>query len=263
MKDCVAVAVAGRVATVTLHGAKSVNIMGRALVAELVRTLEALRRDADLGLVIVSGPPGGSFQGGVDIAEMARFDADTAREFITLLHQACHGLRALPVPSIARIEGYCLGGGMELAAACDLRIGAEGSRYGMPEVQVGLPSVIEARLLPTLIGWGKTRELLYRGHVIDAAEAQRIGFLQTLAASGELDSVLAPWVDDILRAEPAAIRSQKRLIEGWLETAPAVGIQASIDAFSETFHARAANERLAAFLERKRAKSDRDTEPGA
>lgn len=242
----------GAVATLTLNGEKSVNVMGGALVRALVRTLETLRQDADLRLVVISGPRGGSFQGGVDIAEMARFDADSAREFITLLHQACHGLRTLPVPSIARIEGYCLGGGMELAAACDLRIGAENSRYGMPEVQVGLPSVIEARLLPTLIGWGKTRELLYRGNVIDAQEANRIGFLQGLAASGELDAMLRLWAEDIVRADPAAIRTQKRLIEGWLETAPAVGIQASIDAFGATFHAPAANERLAAFLARRR-----------
>ena len=247
----------GDVATVTLHGAKSVNIMGCALVGSLVRALEALRQDASLRLVVLSGPRGGSFQGGVDIAEMAGFDADAARDFITLLHQACHGLRSLPVPSIARIEGYCLGGGMELAAACDLRIGAAGSRYGMPEVQVGLPSVIEARLLPTLIGWGKTRELLYRGHLVDAAEAQRIGFLQALATTSEIDAMLQVWIDDILRAEPAAIRCQKRLIEGWLETPPAVGIQASIDAFSETFHARAANERLAAFRDRPRKSSPR------
>ena len=142
---------AGGIATVTLHGAKSVNVMGSALVRSLVHTLEALRQDPSLRLVVLTGPAGGSFQGGVDIAEMAQFDADSAREFITLLHQACHGLRVLPVPSIARIEGYCLGGGMELAAACDLRIGATHSHYGMPEVQVGLPSVIEARLLPALI----------------------------------------------------------------------------------------------------------------
>ena len=218
----------------------------------------------NLRLVVLSGPHGGSFQGGVDIAEMARFDADSARDFITLLHQACHGLRTLPVPSIARIEGYCLGGGMELAAACDLRIGAEDSRYGMPEVQVGLPSVIEARLLPTLIGWGKTRELLYRGHLVHAQEAYRIGYLQGLAPASALDGVLQLWAEDILRAEPAAIRAQKRLIETWLETAPAVGIQASIDAFSATFHARGANDRLAAFLARrnKSASIDPDTKPG-
>jgi enoyl-CoA hydratase/carnithine racemase len=253
----------GGIATLTLNGDKSVNVMGSTLVRALVRALESLRQDASLRLAVLSGPHGGSFQGGVDIAEMALFDADSAREFITLLHQACHGLRALPAPSIARIEGCCLGGGMELAAACDLRIGAGDSRYGMPEVQVGLPSVIEARLLPTLIGWGKTRELLYRGHLIDAQEAYRIGYLQGLAPANELDAMLQLWAEDILRAESAAIRSQKRLIETWLETAPAVGIQASIDAFSATFHARAANERLVAFLTRRRkpASTDPDAEP--
>src|SRR5262245_21668476 len=99
------VVVKNGVATLTLLGAKSVNVMGRELIASLVRALDALRQDATLRLLIVSGPPGGSFQGGVDIAEMAGFTPDAAREFITLLHQACHGLRALPVPSIARIEG--------------------------------------------------------------------------------------------------------------------------------------------------------------
>jgi enoyl-CoA hydratase/carnithine racemase len=248
------VAVGNGVATLTLRGEKSVNVMGRALVASLVQALEALRQDTTLRLLVLSGPPGGSFQGGVNIAEMADFTPDAARDFITLLHQACHGLRALPVPSIARVEGYCLGGGMELAAACDLRIGSRGSRYGMPEVQVGLPSVIEARLLPALIGWGHTRELLYRGNVIDAAEAHRIGFLQKLTPDGEIDAGMQPWLEDIVRADPGAIRAQKRLLEAWLETPPAVGIQASIDAFSRTFHTGAPNERLRAFLNRPRGK---------
>jgi enoyl-CoA hydratase len=248
----VELSLADGVATLTLSGRKSVNVMGRALIADLVSSLERLRRDATLRLLVLSGPRGGSFQGGVDIAEMAAFDADGARDFITLLHQACHGLRILPVPSIARIEGYCLGGGMEIAAACDLRIGTTDSRYGMPEVQVGLPSVIEARLLPCLIGWGKTRELLYRGNIIDAAEAHRIGFLQKIVSSEALDEGMRPWIEDMLRAAPNAIRTQKRLIEAWMETAPAVGIQASIDAFAATFDSEAAGERLRAFLNRPR-----------
>ena len=255
MADTVDVVLLSGVATLTLRGTKSVNVMGRALVAALVEALERLRKDSALKLAILTGPTGGSFQGGINIAEMAQFDSDAARDFITLLHQACHGLRTLPVPSIARIEGFCLGGGMELAAACDLRIGAQSSHYGMPEVQVGLPSVIEARLLPALIGWGKTRELLYRGHVIDVAEAYRIGFLQALAPDAQLDAIMQPWIDDILRAEPRAIRAQKRLIEQWLETAPAVGIQASIDAFTATFDSDAPNQRLQAFLNRPRKRS--------
>jgi enoyl-CoA hydratase len=242
------------VATLTLQGEKKVNIIGRALTTTLVQVLEALRSDDGIRLVILTGPPGGSFLGGVNIAEMVNFTADSAREFITLLHHACHGLRTLPVPSIARVEGFCLGGGLEVAAACDLRIGTAGSRYGMPETQVGLPSVIEARLLPTLIGWGNTRELLYRGNVIDAAEAQRIGFLNKVVPEGQADSGMQPWIDDILRADSGAIRAQKRLIESWLETAPAVGVQASIDEFAATFHSDAPNKRLRAFINRPRGK---------
>lgn len=252
MTGTVDVTLSEGVARVVLRGEKSVNVMGRALVTALAQALERLRTDDTLRLVVLTGPAGGSFQGGVNIAEMAQFDAAAARDFITLLHRACHALRALPVPSIARIEGYCLGGGMELAAACDLRVGAQSSRYGMPEVQVGLPSVIEARLLPSLIGWGKTRELLYRGHVIDAAEASRIGFLEQLSPDAELDRAMQPWIDDILHAEPGAIRAQKRLIEQWLESPPAVGIQASIDAFAATFDGDAPNRRLQAFINRKR-----------
>ena len=240
------------VATLTLHGEKRVNIAGRALVAALAQTLESLRGDRELRLVILTGPPGRSFLGGMNIAEMAQFDRDSAREFITLLHHACHGLRALDVPSVARIEGFCLGGGLEIAASCDMRIGASNSRYGMPETQVGLPSVIEARLLPTLIGWGKTRELLYRGHIIDAREAERIGLINQVAPDSELDAAMQVWIDDILRAEPGAIRAQKRLLESWVESAPAVGVQASIDAFAATFHGDAANQRLRAFLTRPR-----------
>jgi len=242
------------IATVLLQGEKSVNAFGRSLLTQLVHALTDLRRLTEPRVVVLSGPKGGSFQGGMNIVEMAQLDAVSARDFITLLHQACHALRELPVPSIARIEGFCLGGGMEIAAACDLRVGAVGSRYGMPEVQVGLPSVIEARLLPTLIGWGKTRELLYRGNYIDAVEAHRIGFLQAVANVNDLDATVASFTADILRADPGAVRTQKRLIEQWIDTPPAVGIQASIDAFAATFDTNAPNVRLQAFLDRSRAK---------
>ncbi len=237
------------VATLTMHGHKSVNLINRAMMDALLAAGASLREEASLRLIVLTGAEGKGFIGGADIAEMSAFTPDTARDFITRLHQVCHQFRTLPVPSIARVDGSCLGAGLELAAACDLRIGSTASSYGMPEVQVGLPSVIEATLLPSLIGWGYTRELLYRGHVIDAAEAHRIGYLQKVAPRERLDAEMQPWVDDILRAEPAAIRTQKRLIEGWLDTGIATGIQASIDAFSATFHSDAPNRRLRAFFE--------------
>src|SRR3970282_2113439 len=106
-------------------------------------------------------------------------------------------------------------------------MGRDDSRYGMPEVQVGLPSVVEARLLPTLIGWGRTRELLYTGAIIDAREAQRIGFLEKVAPGEGLEAAMQPWIDAILAADPGAVRVQKRLIEGWLEGGVAAGVRAS------------------------------------
>lgn len=242
------------IATLTMHGHKSVNLINRAMIDALLQAGASLAQEPGLRLIVLTGAAGKGFIGGADIAEMQAFTPDTARDFITRLHQACHQFRVLPVPSIARVEGPCLGAGLELAAACDLRIGSTASSYGMPEVQVGLPSVIEATLLPSLIGWGATRELLYRGHVIDAAEAQRIGFLQKVAPTDQLDAGMQPWIDDILRAEPAAIRAQKRLIEGWLDTNIPTGIQASIDAFAATFEGDAANRRLRAFFDGRKKK---------
>jgi enoyl-CoA hydratase/carnithine racemase len=124
----------------------------------------------------------------------------------------------------------------------------------MPEVQVGLPSVVEARLLPTLIGWGRTRELLYTGALIGAREAERIGFLEKVAPAERLDAALQPWQDAILAAEPGAVRVQKRLIEGWLEGGVAAGVRASMDAFAQCFHTDAPNRRLREALSRLRGR---------
>jgi len=238
----------GGVARLTMHGHKPVNLFNRAMMEALLRAGEALRGEAGLRVIVLTGAPGKGFCGGADLSELAELNPGTARDFIARVHQCCHLFRTLPVPSIARVEGPCFGAGMELAAACDLRIGAADSQYGMPEVQVGLPSVVEAALLPGLIGWGRTRELLYRGHRIGAAEAERWGFLQRVEPAERLDAGLAPWVEDIVRAEPAAIRTQKRLIEGWLDTGVPAGIAASIDAFSESFATGAPKGRLNAFF---------------
>lgn len=254
MSESTAIAVESRegIATITVSGERKLNAVGSAALEALIAAEERLAADPGLRLVILSGAGERAFIGGADIAEMAELDPESGRAFITLVHRACEGLRRLPVPSIARIRGYCLGAGMEIAAACDLRIGAEGSRYGMPEVQVGLPSVVEAALLPTLIGWGKTRELLYTGAMIDAAEAERIGFLQRMVPPERLDAALGEWTEAILAAEPGAIRAQKRLIEFWLDEGLGPGIAESIEVFGEIFRTDAPNRRLRAFRDRPR-----------
>src|SRR5260221_13744483 len=138
--------------------------MHSALMDEFVVRLSPLMADAELRAFVLTGAGDKAFIGGADIREMSALaNAEDGREFITRLHRCCDAIRAIPVPTIARINGLTLGGGLEMAADCDLRIAAQSAGFGMPEVKLGIPSVIEAALLPMLIGWGRTRQILLFG----------------------------------------------------------------------------------------------------
>jgi enoyl-CoA hydratase/carnithine racemase len=167
--------------------------------------------------------------------------------FIARVHACCAAVRDLPVPVIAVIRGWCLGAGLELAAACDLRLADATARFGMPEVRLGIPSVVEAALLPGLIGWARTREMLLFGESVDAAEALRIGLIDACVAPGDLDAVAAARVASLLEATPRAIRLQKALIRRWEDLPLGAAIAAGIDAFGEAFETDEPREAMAAF----------------
>jgi enoyl-CoA hydratase/carnithine racemase len=184
---------------------------------------------------------------------MAKLDAAGAQAFITNLHGLCQAIRDLPVPAIARIQGYCLGGGLEVAASCDLRVATDESKFGMPEVKVGLPSVIEAVLLPYLVGWGRAREIIYTGRIFGAEEALRWGMVEKIVPAGSLDAAVEEWVSAILECSPQAIRIQKELFRQWEQLPPAEAIRATIPAFSRSFESGEPNEYLNRFLQKKRS----------
>ena len=162
----------GVVAYLTIDNARRLNAMNSAPMDELVATMTELAGEDDLRAVVLAGAGPKAFIVGADINEMAGIEnADQARAFITRLHRCCDAIRNLPVPVIARIHGYCFGGGLEIAAACDVRIASEAATFGMQEVKLGIPSVIEAALLPTLIGWGRAREIMLLGETFTAADA--------------------------------------------------------------------------------------------
>ena len=240
-----------RVAWLTVANPGKLNILDSRLCAALRDHALALAGDADLRAVVLTGGGNRAFIGGADIAEMVDLDESGARAFITGLHQACAALRALPVPVIARIQGYCLGGGLEVAASCDLRVAAEGARFAMPEVRVGIPSVIEAALLPRLIGWGKTSELLLTGEAIDGAEALACGLVQKLVAAVDLDGAVEAWVAAIVAAGPRAVRAQKALMRRWQALPLDDAIAAGIDAFAEAYESDEPKSLMGTFLARK------------
>lgn len=226
---------AGRVAHVTIDNRKRLNCLSTPLIVGLREAFEKLAKDDGLSAVVLTGAGERAFVGGADLNELGGFCADSARLFITRLHKACYAIRECPVPVIARVNGFCLGGGLEVAASADMRVVAEGSVLGMPEVVMGLPSVIEAALLPGLIGWGKTREILLTGETFGAAEALAMGFAQKVVPAAGLDGAVEHWLSLILKATPKAVRAQKALMNRWQRVSVDEGVYAGIDALSDAY----------------------------
>ena len=242
----------GRVATVCHDNADKLNVIdgeGAGALAAAVRRAGASR---DVRVIVLRGAGERALIGGADIRAMVDLTPEASRAFITSIHDACTAIRRAPIPVVARVSGYCLGAGLEIAASCDLRVADTTAKFGMPEVQVGLPSVIEAALLPRLVGWGRTARLVYTGEMIGAEQACRWGLVETLVPEGELDDALARTVDMICAAGPAAIRLQKALLRDWEELPLHDAVERGIDCLAQGFASGEPRERMRAFLDRRR-----------
>jgi enoyl-CoA hydratase len=243
----------GRVARVTIAHEAKLNTLNAPLMRRLAAAVGALSAEEDLRAVVLTGAGPKAFVGGADIGEMAAIpDGAAATAFIGLVHGCCAAVRDCPVPVLARVNGWALGAGLELAAACDLRIAAATARFGMPEVRVGIPSVVEAALLPGLIGWGRTRRLLLLGETIDAAEAERWGLVERVAAAGALDAAVEEWLSHLCAAGPQAIRGQKALIRRWEDLPTGEAVAAGIAAFARAWDTEEPRRMMRGFLDRRR-----------
>lgn len=247
----------GRVAFVTIDNAAKLNSLTSEAMAGFVAAFHALAGEPDLRCAVLTGAGEKAFIGGANIDEMAALsDPAAARAFIEKVHGCCQAIRDLPAPVVARIDGYCLGAGLEIAAACDLRVASERAVLGMPEVKLGLPSVVEAALLPALVGWGRARWMLMTGETFTAAQAERWGLLEAVYPPDELDLGVEALVASLLEPEPRAVRLQKRLMQRWEELPMSAAIAAGVDAFEETYREDAPRRAMAQFLAvRKKAKS--------
>ncbi|MEM7250802.1 MAG: enoyl-CoA hydratase [Pseudomonadota bacterium] len=242
----------GVIATVTVQNAAKLNVLDQDRSLRLAAAIRALSAREDLRVCVLRGEGDRALIGGADIAFMTDVQPSGAEAFISSLHDVCDAIRSLPVPVVARMAGHCHGGGLEVAAACDIRIADETTMVGMPEVQVGLPSVIEAALLPRLIGWGRTQYLIYTGKMIDAQTAYAWGMFERLAPAGDIDVVLEDVVNAIAEAGPRAIRLQKELCRDWEELSMRDSIQRGIEIMPRAFATGESQARMRAFMDQKR-----------
>ena len=246
----------GSVARIVIDNRDRINILNSDLIDQLISSVNGLANDQRLRVLVITGAGEKAFIGGADINEMATLgtndEGSSARQFITILHYACSALRGLPVPVIARINGYCLGAGLEIAASCDMRVAADHSIFGMPEVKVGIPSVIEAALLTRLIGWGRTAKLVFTGESISASDALAWGLVERVVPADQLDREVEQLTESILNAGPRAIRLQKQLMREWERLPIEEAIERGIESFATAYETEEPRRFMQRFLKRKR-----------
>ena len=212
---------------VFLDRPEKANALGSVHLERLRAQFAALRDDPDVHVVVLAGK-GKTFCGGADVAELKSLDASTAGAFVQRIHHVCRAIRELPVPVVAQLHGAVIGAGLEIAAACDLRVAAEGTKFSMPEVRLGIPSVVEAALLPRLMGSGRAAWLVLTGEAIDARRALEWGLIEEIADRPDA------LVQRLLAADKAALRMQKQLLQLWDEASLATSVAASIEIFGRS-----------------------------
>jgi enoyl-CoA hydratase/carnithine racemase len=240
----------GGVARVTLDR-PPLNVLSPELIDALGVAFVELGADPEVRVVVVAGA-GRAFSAGVDVRAMRDLDEAGARVLIGRLRATIRALEALPVPAIARLHGHVLGGALELVLACDLRIAARTCRLGMPEITVGIPSVIQAALLPGLVGWGRTAELLLGGQPVDAVEAERWGLVNHAVDDGDLDAAVGTWAARLAALPPEAVRLQKALLGRWRRLDLDSAVALSEDVFARAYASGEPRRAMQAFLDRPR-----------
>lgn len=236
------------VATLEIRDAGKLNILSARVVEGLIQALDHIASRDDVRVVVLRAQQEKAFVAGSDIKEMANFDQAGAIGYIDRLRQLCDGVRLLSMPVIARIPGWCLGGGMELALACDLRIASEQAHMGMPEVKVGVPSIIHAAMLPRLIGKARANWMLLTGEVVDAREAQSWGLLDRVVAPEALDAEVDRIAGMLAGLGPRVLAQQKRLLREWEDEPLEVSIRNGVLEFGTAFGTGEPGRYMQAFL---------------
>jgi enoyl-CoA hydratase/carnithine racemase len=228
----------------------ALNLFEPGLITALRSTFVELAGDATVGAVVLTGS-GRAFTAGMNVNVLRDLDAAGAETLITTLHDAIDAVHRAPFPVVAAINGAALGAGFELALACDLRVAARGAILGLPEVRVGVPSVIQAALLAPLIGPGRAAELLLTGATIVADQALDWGLVNRVVEPSGLDAAVQELVDPIVASGPEAIRLQKQLIIRWRESTLTAAMRAGIPAFAAAYATGEPREGATAFLEKR------------
>ncbi|WP_047866216.1 enoyl-CoA hydratase/isomerase family protein [Rubrobacter aplysinae] len=250
--DFVKVEREGSVATLTIDRQDKLNAISPQVVEELGQSLLELESQPPTAIV-VTGAGEKAFVAGADIAEMSQMSAVEAKRFAEIGHAAMALLDRSPVPTIAAVNGFALGGGCEIALACDMRIAADNAMFGFPEVGLGiLPGMGGTQRLPRLIGSGLASELLFSARRIEAAEAKEMGLVNRVVAQGEALNAAQQLATEISKNGPLAVRYAKAAANKALDVDLVSGLEYEADQFALLFSTEDAAEGMGAFSEKRK-----------
>lgn len=240
-------------ATITIHRPKALNALNLQTLTELREIIETVAVAKDVQVVIITGSGEKSFVAGADIIEMSTRDAVGGRLWGQGGQDIFTAIENLPQPVIAAVNGFALGGGCELACACDIRYASENAKFGQPEVGLGItPGFGGTQRLPRVVGRGYGKELIYTAQIIDAQEAYRIGLVNKVVPQTELMDTVKALAKRIQRNAPTAVQLSKAAINRGLDCDVVTGVAYEAEVFGLCFATADQKEGMKAFVEKRK-----------
>ena len=243
------------IATVTFNRPKALNALSSELLKEFAQVLDNLATNEAVRALILTGSGDKAFVAGADITELAAFDALQAKVFAKAGHDVLGRLQRLPIPVIAAVNGFALGGGTEVALACDFIYASENAMFGLPEIKLGLiPGFGGTQRLSRLIGKNLAKELIFTGRMVSAEEARQMGLVNKVFPQSALMESAIETAREISARGRVSLRAAKEAINSGMDVDLATGCRMEIDAFALCMASEDAKEGTAAFLEKREAR---------
>ena len=244
-----------KIATLTINRPQVRNAINTELLRELKQAMERLGYDPEVKVIVLKGAGDKAFSAGTDVKEAARLIPLGADKMLSVLHEVYTAVRLCPKPVVCAVSGYCLGAGLELMLSCDIVIASETAKFAMPEINLGLPSVAEAAIIPMAIGILRAKELVLAGETWDARKADRVGLVNEVVPAALFEKRVWEVATNLASKDALALAVQKDVCHKWMTTDLETAMDYSVLAIGRTEGTKGMED-MSAFLERRKAKRD-------